>query len=400
MRTGRVVPRILWSLTLGLAVGLGAASAAGGHSADGPAVRSGQTANVRVDVALNRERRGTFTLVGSAADSGSAAARRTVSQGRLVLVETLKGTRGTLVLQVQQRCATSTGKWRVLAGTAAYANARGSGATRLRSPCLAGPRRITHTGTLTIPPPPVPAKVLYGGWTAQDEEVSLEVTGDGRTITLLTIGRVSAPCAPNAGPYSTAEIRITDPVPVAGDGTFVAVRAPVTVTGRFSAGQVAGALALRVSYPSSSPGQTITCSATGITWNATNPPPPPRLALPGTYCGFNTLGKGICIQVAPDGRTVTSVRDTTSVTCRPDAVFELSSTNTEPLQLRSNLSFARTDTVSFEGGGTARHYFYGSFDATGTVKGSTRWEAITFVQDGTTYTCRGVTSAFEAKLQR
>jgi len=405
MRTGRLARRIGWSLAVGLAVGSGTASSAAGHSVHDTAFRPASTGSVRIDVKLNAQRRGTFAIAGAATDTGTGTARRTVSGTRLVLVETLKSARGTLVLRMEQLCAKTTGGWRVLAGTAAYAGTTGSGTTTVRSPCLAGPLRIAHTGRLKIPPPPtpppaVPAKVLYGGWTGQDEDVALEVAGDGRTITLIHIGRVSAPCAPNAGPFSTAEIRITGPVPVADDGTFTAVQAPVTVTGRLVQGRIEGTLALQTSYPSYQPGQTITCSASGITWNATSPPPPPRVALPGTYCGFNNQGKGICIDVAPDGLTVTSVRDGIRVSCGSSASFDLGSTDNNSLSLRPNLSFARTNTVTFDGGGGARHYFYGSFDTTGTVKGSTRFEAITVIQGGTTYTCAGETSTFEAKLQR
>ena len=403
MRERRIVRRAVWPLAVGLALSAATASRAGVHSVHENASRYTAAAGVRISVKLDRERRGTFVMTGAKMATGTGTARRTVSGGRLVLVETLKSGRGTLVLRAEQFCAKNTGRWWVLTATAAYAGAVGSGATTVHSPCLAGPLRVVHTGTLTIPPPPsppptVPTKMLYGGWTQQDEDVALEVTG--RTITLIHIGRVSAPCVGNAGPFSTAEIRIIDPVQVADDGSFTAVQKPVTISGRLSAGRIDGTLSVQESYSSYVPGETITCTASGITWNAMNPPPPPRLALPGTYCGFNNQGKGICLVVGPDGKTITSVRDVVNVPCGRSATADVGGSDEEPLALRPNLGFARTNSVPLEGGGSARHYVYGSFDTVGNVKGSTRYEAVTVVQNGTTTTCGGATSAFEAKLQR
>ena len=413
MRTGRLARWIGWSLAAFLVAGVGAAASAGGQSGRHTAFRYTPAASVRISVNLSAQRKGTFAITGTMAATGTGTARRTVSGQRLVLVETLKSSRGTLVLRVEQLCAKTTGKWRVLAATAAYSGAAGNGTTTMRSPCLSGPLRVVHAGTLTIPPPPTPSpappsKVLYGGWTAQDEDVSLEVTD--RTITLIQIGEVSAPCAPNAGPTSTP-VQITDPIQIAADGTFTAVQTlstlsgpfgTATVTGRFAAGTVEGTVSLQTSY-AYPPAPTRTCSASGIPWNATAPPPPPRLALSGTYCGFTNQGKSICIDVGPDGRTVTSVRDGLSGQCRPAALYGIGGTDNSPFSLRPNLHFSHVSSAtlsSSNGSGSARHYVYGSFDTAGTVTGTTRYEAISIVQDGTTYTCAGETATFDAKLQR
>ena len=154
------------------------------------------TITTRVDARGN----GAFTLRGALVDSGRAAARRAVVNGRLVATITLVGANGGLVLTSRQPCGRGAGRWRIVSGTRAYAGVAGHGATsaaRCRRPL--GPAAVVFRGSVEVPPARLAPPGPYGGQTTQDASFLFEVTPDGRTVANVLLGQFRYECVRSDG---------------------------------------------------------------------------------------------------------------------------------------------------------------------------------------------------------
>ena len=108
-------------------VGLLATSAAGARASEGELV------HFRVTVTLaesNVAARGRFVASGAVRDSGRVVDQVKNVRGRLQIIRKLRGRNGTLRLRIVTTVRTDgrvRGGWRIVAGTGAYSELRGSG---------------------------------------------------------------------------------------------------------------------------------------------------------------------------------------------------------------------------------------------------------------------------------
>jgi hypothetical protein len=161
---------------------------------------------------------GKFTFRGPFSDTGSVDARLQVTRAQLRVVETLSGKNGALELQWRQPCKGGAGSWVILGGTGRYRGLTGGGNTT-HAACkgrLASLHAI-YTGNVkgyhaapgappaAVPPPappappaPVPAvpNGHYAGQTSQGASISFDVSGNGTSLSNLTISFVVEPCTP------------------------------------------------------------------------------------------------------------------------------------------------------------------------------------------------------------
>jgi hypothetical protein len=187
---------------------------------------------------------GKFTFRGPFADNGSVDARFQVTRTQMRVVETLSGKNGTLKLQWRQPCKGGAGSWAILAGTGRYEGLTGGGPTT-RAAChgrLASLHGI-YSGNLkgyhaspvappaavppaavppaAPPPAPVPAAVPnghYAGQTSQGASISFDVSGNGTSLSNLTISLVLELCEP---PDMTLNADADGGAAgIAGDGSF------------------------------------------------------------------------------------------------------------------------------------------------------------------------------------
>ena len=365
------------------------------HAAPSPAIFT-----VRVDA----RGLGTFTVRGALADQGRAVVRRAVVGGRLNATETLTGARGRIVLTSQSRCGGGTGTWRVVSGTLAYAALRARGTTTgLVCKRSAGPATFVHRGSVELPPAPLADPGAYGGWTTQDTAILFEVTADGRSIAKVLFGGFRYDCLRSDGLRIPAvpggDSTFAGPFPIADDGSFSFKGGQLTIAGRFTSPGARGTVAIDVTYPPDAQGRTTTCKAS-VGWTATMPPPPPKRALAGTYCGFILGGGGVCVDVAADGRQVRGVRAESHLTCGIVAKIPVTVpiASDQPVPLFTDLSFRASFTQQFEGI-TIRPGISGTFDRNGGLTGVVGTGQVTITRDGAQHVCRG-NGNFTARLQR
>jgi len=359
-----------------------------------------------VTVQLDAGGRGTFMLRGGLVDSGAASARRAVVGGRLHATIRLTGAKGVLVTTSSQPCARTTGTWRIVSGTLAYAGASGRGTTTGRVGCRRPFSAVTvvHRGTVDLPPPVLAQPGAWGGWTAQGHALTFTVLPGGRQIANLLLGGYRYDCVRSDGFRSTegSEVDRVFPGPFAigDDRTFSVKTFGPTIEGRFTASGAAGTASNRFTRTDIQK-LTTTCSIS-IAWTATQPPPPPKRALAGTYCGFRVGGGGACIDVASDGREARNVRAEVWLTCGPPpARFEVRVpiAYDQPIRLDSDLSFRQSFTVPFEGG-TSGASVGGVFDENGALAASVGLsQPTTVVRNGARHFCQS-NGGFTAKLQR
>jgi hypothetical protein len=357
---------------------------------------------VRIEVHLRTATRGTFRMTGALADAGSLSASRRVSGSRLQLTLTLVGKAGMIRIRSARACAGAVGTWRVLSGSKAYAGSTGSGVARGGGRCASPsyPAKAIYTGAINVPPPPPLARPgHFGGATSQREEVVLDVRDGGRTFGGLRL-RVSTPCV-GTTTVSSVLISVAGPTPIQADGSFSLAPTTgggsATVTGRFtSLTSVEGTAHAATRVTVTSTNTTYECAA-DVTWKATLPPP---VATPGTYCGFTTQGSSICLDVAPSGTSVASVRFGVVVLCNQRTAEVEVRLEFEDIPIGGNLGFTRSSSA-LEGliSGTAA--VSGLLDPNGGTgaHGSVRLQLPVFDHEGTRYTCGVGTAQWEARRQ-
>ena len=358
------------------------------------------TITTRVDARGN----GAFTLRGALVDSGRAAARRAVVNGRLVATITLVGANGGLVLTSRQPCGRGAGRWGIVSGTRTYAGVAGHGATsvaRCRRPL--GPAAVVFRGSVEVPPARLAPPGPYGGQTTQDASFLFEVTPDGRTVANVLLGQFRYECIRSDGLHirgeSGVDTTFPGPFPIADDGTFSFATRAMTVAGRFTSSGAEGAVSMDIVYPADAQGRTQTCKGS-VSWTAKTPPPPPKRPLAGTYCGF-VLGCGdVCVEVTADGRQVRGVRAAINLTCGLVAKIPVTVNIASDLvmPLRTDLSFRGSFPQQFEGM-TIQAAISGTFDQNGGLTGVVGPGQLTITRDGGAQVCRG-NGNFTAKLQR
>ena len=365
---------------------------------------AGTPTPITLTVKLDAAGRGTFTLRGSLVDSGRASARRAVANGRLHATIQLAGANGAMVITSSKTCDRTTGTWRVVSGTLAYVSVTGRG-TMSGGTCVRPyrPTTIVHRGTVEVPPPVLASVGAWGGWTAQGHALTFTVLPGGRQFANLLIGGYRNDCVRSDGFKSTEGTEIDrtfpGPFPIADDRTFSVKVGGSTVVGRFTQAGAAGTVANSYTYGPDSQKRMTTCSAT-IAWTATQPPPPPKRALAGSYCGFRVGGGGACIDVVPGGREARNVRAEVWLSCgTPVARFQVKVpvAYDQAIRLDTDLSFRQTFMVPFEGG-TASASVSGVFDENGALTASVGLaQPTTVVRDGKQSFCQS-NGGFTAKL--
>jgi hypothetical protein len=134
------------------------------------------------------------------------------------------------------------------------------------------------------------------------------------------------------------------------------------------------------------------------------PPPPPPAAQAGKYCGFNDQGRTVCLDVAPDGVSVTSFVTQSLVTCADGSQwYWLLSFGGRTIAL-NNLSFtfsftgplntSSTTTTNIE----ATYSLSGTFDQVGNAQGQIALTSISWDSGGTHYSCSSAPYGWHAKL--
>lgn len=357
--------------------------------------------SVRIETRFRTATKGTFRIRGAISDTGSFAATRRVSGGRLQLTETLRGAAGTIRIRATRSCSGGSGTWRVLSGSKAYAGLSGGGAASGGGRCVSPkyPTQASYRGVVrTPPPPPLAQPGRFGGGTSQREEVILDVGEDGRTLSGLRL-RVTTPCE---GTTITAQVFISLPGPyeIGADKSFSltssASVSKSSVTGRFtSPTTVEGTATASTTLTLGSTNTTHACSA-DVTWSASQPPP---AATPGTYCGFTDQGPSICFDVAPSGREVTRVEVGVIVRCLQQGVdFELTLTFAASA-IGGHLGFRKSE-ASFEGLVSGTGFVSGLIDPGGSgASGSVFLQLPVFDFEGTRYSCRNASSRWTARRQ-
>ena len=172
----------------------------------------------------------------------------------------------------------------------------------------------------------------------------------------------------------------------------------MTLSGQFTATGAQGTIAIDVRYPADTQGRTTACSGS-TSWTATTPPPAPRRALAGTYCGFSLGGGGVCVDVTADGQ-VRAVRAESRLTCGVLARIPVTVTIASDLALplRTDLSFRGSFAQSYEGR-TIQAAISGTFDERGGLTGVVGPSQLTITRDGVQHICGG-NANFTATLQR
>ena len=344
-----------------------------------------------IRVALDARGRGAFLLDGLLSDSGRAAARRSLAQGRLHLVATLEGSAGTIVLRVTQRCGRKASTWRVARGSGAYAGLAGGGSGSGLS-CRVPRTRVlaVYRGRLQTAPPraPVAEPGAYGGWSSQNERLTLDVAPDGRHLTNVRLERLVAACS-NALSV-VVEPALLATYPIADDGSFSISSGGSTIGGRFSGSQAEGA----ISYESSDGGST--CSSGSVTWTASSPPPPLPSPQPGAYCGSTSQQVGVCLKVTGD-RKVGGLRMEAVLECvQPEvAQFETAFGVGGALPLRSNLTFDVEG--SLEDAASGEYTLHGAVDAAGGAAGTLSLRHVSYDLDGTIFACKDASVRWSAR---
>ena len=295
------------------------------------------------------------------------------------------------MLRTTQRCGRNTSTWSVARGSGAYAGLAGGGTVSGLS-CHAPRARVraVYTGRLRTAPPraPLAQPGAYGGWSSQNERLTLEVAPDGRRLTNIRLERLVATCS-NALSV-VVEPALLATYPIADDGSFSISSAGSTVVGRFSGSQAEGT----ISYESSSGGTT--CSSGPVTWTASSPPPPLPPAQPGAYCGSTSQQVGVCLNVSAD-RRVGGLRLEAVLDCvQPDAAqFETTIEVGGALPLRSNLTFDVEGSLGDAASG--EYVLHGALDAAGGATGTLSLRHVSYDLDGTTFTCKDASVRWSAR---
>ena len=153
-------------------------------------------------------------------------------------------------------------------------------------------------------------------------EVTPEVARS-RTSSSATTGTSASAATASASRASTGvDSTYAGPFAIGEDKAFTVRAGPATISGRLGDRSAEGTIAVAYTLPADANGRTSACSAT-IAWTATSPPPPPKRALVGTYCGFAAEGEGAA-PTSPRavGPYATSASESTSraaTRCSPSA---------------------------------------------------------------------------------
>lgn len=402
LRRGFPAASVLATVLLALVFGLDAAAPAIG-AARGVSLDHAAAARVTINIRLGAGRTGTFRMTGGFSDSGRIVAKRNIAGGRLRLTQTMTGTNGTLVISSSHACARATGQWKVVSGGGSYRGASGGGTASGRIGCKRPWKASTvaYTGSLTTPPPALAAAGAYGGWTPQDEWIEFEIAPSGRSVLNLAVSGFSWECVSASGfreKLSSKRDRMAGPFPIAEDRTFAIQMWPaVTISGRFTSAGAEGTITVP-EYAFTDPyGQPSTCSGE-ILWKVSTPPPPPRRALPGTYCGFTTANNGVCLDVPEGGREFRNLRVGAILNCGQTR-FLLELTLDMTVSLGPTLTFEHRFTQPIPGGEPVVAVLRGSFDQAGAGAGFLSLVRPSFTYEGTQYTCTGGGASWTVKLQ-
>ena len=396
LRTGHVVVALVVVAAL---VGLDTGKADGGGVAATPTELS-----ITVTVKLDARGRGTFTLGGGlGADHGSVGLFQQQVGGAVRATVRLRGTRGVIVLASSQVCTKGSGTWRVVSGTGAYRGITGNGTTAGRARCVRPFRSSTvvYRGLVGLPPASLAQPGAWGGWTAQDKALSFTVTSDGRAIADVFVGTHRQECVRSDGRRTLSnwdDTTYAGPFAIADNRTFSVKVGSATLDGRFAGTRAEGSITYAYSLPPDVQGRTTSCSGS-IPWTATTPPPPPRLAPAGRYCGFAREGEGVCLTVLESGREVRSLEVGLFLDCSGNSGFYVRLTYDVLVRVQSDLSFRSSGTAKIEDG-SALAFLSGTFDHAGGMSGVLTLQQPRFTYQGVSYTCRNSSANFTARLQR
>jgi hypothetical protein len=337
-----------------------------------------------VRVVLDATGHGVFLAEGGVSDSGPVTAHRTLAKSRLYLTETLEGSAGTIVIRVVHACRRpTTSTWSVERGYGGYAGLTGAGRGTGGLPC-SGPRmrlRAVYRGSLRPAPRRAPLAQAgpYGGWSSQDERLTLDVLPDGRHLTNVRLEQLRATCAMSLSAVVQPSFLAT--YAIAEDGSFSLASGGATIVGRFTGSQAQGT----ISYESSGSGSA--CSSGSVGWTASSPPPTLPSARPGSYCGSTGQQLGVCVRVTSDGKvgnlTLDVRLDCVSTEADP-AQFDTVIGFGGRLSLRSNLTFDVDGSPEDPAGGV--YTLHGSFGA-GAATGIVSLRQVSYDQDGIPFTC-------------
>lgn len=394
----------LASALLAALCGLNAAAPAVG-AGDAAELHVATDASVTITVRLRDAWTGTFRMTGAASDRGQVrATRTTVVRGMLRMTQRLTGASGALVISSSHACATGKGKWKVVSGTGAYRDAHGGGSTRGRTGCMrTRTSTVTYTGSIVVPPPPLAVSGLYGGWTPQNEWFQFEVDASGRNVQNVLVGSYKYECVTDEDGYrqpmgASWDLKAAGPFPIAEDRSFVAqVLQPTTISGRFTDAGAEGTIVVRHTF--TDPWRRPSTCAGDIPWTVTNPPPPPRRALVGRYCGSTRANQGVCLDVPEGGREFRNLRVGARLLCGEFAVL-VDVTTEGTFSMRENLSFRHSFSGTILGGEPGPVSVEGSFDQAGQGTGRLTLGRRSFTFEGKQYTCTGGGASWTVKLQR
>jgi hypothetical protein len=337
-----------------------------------------------IRVVLDATGHGVFLVEGAVSDSGSATAHRTVVRKRLHLTERLEGSAGTIVIRVVQACGRPmTSTWSVTRGSGGYAGLTGAGRGSGGLGCggRQTPFRSVYRGRLQTAPPqdPLAQAGNYGGWSSQDERLTLDVLPDGRHLTNVRLERLTATCSRSL--TAVVQPAFSATYPIAEDGSFSIASGGATIVGRFTGSQAQGT----ISYDS---GGESACSSGAVAWTASSPPPALQSAQSGAYCGSTGQRLGVCLRVTSDGKvnqlTLDVMLECTSQEADP-AQFETVMGFGGRLSLRSNLTFDVDGSLEDPAAGV--YTLHGSL-AAGAATGNVSLRQVSYDQDGTPFTCR------------
>jgi hypothetical protein len=186
-------------------------------------------------------------------------------------------------------------------------------------------------------------------------------------------------------------VSVAGPIPIRDDRTFAVVSGETTVSGRFGAAGAEGTV--RARHGGTNPGGgTYTCDGES-TWTASTPPP---VARAGRYCGFTLQGRGICLEVAADGRSVSRIASELVLRCGTSDLT-LPFAWEGGLAITYDLRFRGSPRVQLPGG-SAQYLVNGTFDSAGGAIGSFFVQGIELERDGVRQACRNTGARWSSRL--
>ncbi len=136
------------------------------------------------------------------------------------------------------------------------------------------------------------------------------------------------------------------------------------------------------------------------------PPPPAAAALPGVYCGYTGQGPGICVTASADGRAISEFSTSALVDCSDGSrwTFGLRFSGRN-VQLAPDLTFSFDYSGPINSSSSrlsdikSSYTIRGTMTATGQVSGTVAISTVSFVEDGTRYSCTQTPVSWTANRQ-